>query len=75
MEARNRDLTEALDRQTGTAEILRVIRESHMNAQPVFNAIADNAQRLFRAWSAGVYRFDGDLLHQSAPLVCRRMLS
>jgi two-component system, NtrC family, sensor kinase len=63
LETRNRDLTEALDRQTGTAAILRVISEAQTDAEPVFNAIADNAQQLFRAWSAGVYRFDDNLLH------------
>src|SRR5262249_6414883 len=56
-------LTEALDRQTATAEILRVISQSQAEVQPVFDAIVDNAMRLFRAWSASVYRSDGQLIH------------
>jgi GAF domain-containing protein len=68
LEARNRDLTEALDRQTATAEILRVISQSQTEVQPVFDAIVDNAMRLFRAWSASVLRLDG----QSISLIAVR---
>jgi two-component system, NtrC family, sensor kinase len=57
---------EALDRQTATAEILRVISESQTEVQPVFEAIADSAMRLFRAWSALIFRYDGELLSLAA---------
>jgi len=63
LETRNRDLTEALDRQTATAEILRVISRSQTEVQPVFEAIVDNAMRLFRAWAAAIVQSDGQLLH------------
>ena len=66
LEARNRELTEALNRQTATAEILRVISHSQTEVQPVFDAIVDNAMRLFRAWSASVILFDGRLAHLGA---------
>jgi GAF domain-containing protein len=59
LEARNRDLTEALDRQTSTAEILRVISQSQTELQPVFEAIVDHAMQLFKAWAASVLRVDG----------------
>jgi GAF domain-containing protein/anti-sigma regulatory factor (Ser/Thr protein kinase) len=62
LQARNRDLTESLDRQTATAEILQVISRSRTEVQPIFDAIADNAVRLFRPWTVGVYRFDGQLV-------------
>jgi two-component system, NtrC family, sensor kinase len=61
--ARNRDLTEALDRQTATAEVLRVISQSQSEVQPVFDTIVDNAMRLFRAWAVAVMRLDGQSLH------------
>ena len=46
---RNRDLTEALEQQTATSEILRVISSSPTDVQPVFNTIVVNAVRLCNA--------------------------
>ena len=63
LQARNAALTEALDRQTATAEILRVISQSQTEVQPVFDAIVDNAIRLFRGWAVAVLRLEGELLH------------
>jgi GAF domain-containing protein/CheY-like chemotaxis protein len=63
LEARNRDLSEALEQQTATSAILRVISESPTDTQPVFDAIADRAWRLCGASVAGVLMFDGELLH------------
>jgi GAF domain-containing protein len=62
LEARNRDLTEALEQQTATAEILRVISSSPTDVQPVFDAIAANAARLSGATDAIIRRVDGDAL-------------
>ena len=62
LEARNRDLTESLDRQTATADILRVISKAQTDVQPVFETIADSAMRLFGAWSAAVWRYDSEYL-------------
>jgi signal transduction histidine kinase len=66
LETRNRDLIESLERQTATAEILRAISQSQTDVQPVFEAIAQNAKRLFHALGAFVFRFDGELLHEGA---------
>ncbi|MGC2411413.1 MAG: GAF domain-containing protein [Stellaceae bacterium] len=56
-------LREALERQTATAEILRVISSSPTDVQPTFDAIAAAATTLSGASSGGVFRFDGRLIH------------
>ncbi|WP_249132936.1 GAF domain-containing protein [Bradyrhizobium sp. AUGA SZCCT0182] len=58
-----RETREALERQTATAEILKVIAASPSDAQPVFEAIAASAKRLLGGFSATVLRFLGDELH------------
>ena len=66
LEARNRDLTQALEQQTATSEILRVISRSPTDVQPVFDAIAPAALKLCGASSAVVLRYDGTLIHMVA---------
>src|SRR5262249_32943989 len=59
-------VTEALEQQTATSDILRVISQSQTDAQPVFETIVRNAVRLCGANQGGVYRFDGALVHAVA---------
>src|SRR5262245_8503717 len=63
LQTRNRDLTEALEQQTATSEVLRVISSSPTNVQPVFDMIAQNAVRLCEAQFCSVYQYDGELIH------------
>ena len=59
-------MTEALEQQTATADILRAISRSPSDVQPVFEAIAESAVRLCEAINGGVFRFDGSLIHEAA---------
>ncbi len=63
VQARTRDLTEALEQQTATSAILRVISTSPTAVQPVFETIVRNAVTLCGSLFANVFRFDGGLLH------------
>jgi len=68
LQARNRDLTEALEQQTATSEILGVIASSPNDLTPVLETVAQNAARLCEAKSAQVFRIDGDVLRFSCKL-------
>jgi GAF domain-containing protein len=63
LEARNRDLTEALEQQTATGAILAVISSSPTDVQPVFDAIAQSATALCEAGNTGVFRYTDGLIH------------
>ena len=63
LDARNRDLTEALEQQTATSEILSVISSSPTDVQPVFDTIVKNAARLCEGSGCSVVRFDGEMVH------------
>jgi GAF domain-containing protein/anti-sigma regulatory factor (Ser/Thr protein kinase) len=57
---------EALERQTATGEVLRVIAGTPADAQPVFDAIAQSALRLFGVSHVGVTLRDGDTIRSKA---------
>ena len=66
LQARNRDLSEALEQQTATAEILRVISSSPTDVQPVFDAIARSGVHLFQGMSVSLRLAKGDRLERVA---------
>src|SRR5688572_10037737 len=57
---------EALDRQTATSEVLRVISSTPADAQPVFDAIAQSAARVFNAPHTGVALVEGESIRLRA---------
>ena len=59
---RTNDLSESLEQQTATSEVLSVISNSPTDVQPVFETIANNAVKLCGAQYCIVYSFDGDMI-------------
>jgi signal transduction histidine kinase len=59
-------VSEALDQQTATAEILRVISSSPTDVRPVLAAVAESAARLCEAFDAAIVRVDGEVLRLAA---------
>jgi two-component system, NtrC family, sensor kinase len=66
LEVRNRALTESLDQQTATAEILRAISRSPTDLQPVLDTIAGNAASVCNALDAIVQLREGELIRIAA---------
>src|ERR1700722_11632879 len=63
---RTTDLTESLDQQTGTSEVLKVISSSPGNLEAVFQAMLENAVRICDARFGTLLRFDGNAFHLAA---------
>jgi two-component system, NtrC family, sensor kinase len=63
---RSRELSESLEQQTATSEVLRVISSSPGELEPVFQAMLENATRICEAKFGTLFRFDGDNFHPVA---------
>src|SRR4029079_18707206 len=63
---RTDDLSESLEQQTATSEVLKVISSSPGELEPVFRAMLANATRICEAKFGTLFRFDGKAFHRAA---------
>ena len=66
VEERTRDLTETLEQQTATADILRAISSSPADLESVLVTVAQTAARLCAATDSAIYRVNGEFLRPVA---------
>ncbi len=66
LEVRNRELTETLEQQTATAEVLRIISTSPTELQPVLEVVVKSAVRFCGADDAIILRLDAEHLRAAA---------
>ena len=60
---RTRELTESLEQQTATSEVLKAISSSPGDLEPVFAAMLENAVRISDSKFGNIYRWQDDALH------------
>src|SRR6266567_7339803 len=72
LDIRTKELSEALERETATSEVLSIISSSPTDLEPVFETILENATRLCEASYANLWLCEGDairlvMLHGAVP--------
>ena len=66
VESLRRSLSEALEQQTATSEVLKIISRSGLDLTSILKTVAETATRLCGAQHGHIFQFDGEVLHFAA---------